>query len=119
VLRPASDEFGINAAAGALNSSWRVVVSFPLFDLAKDLAVARSGEGLDADSDPRVMRRRIAGIAWAPGALLVVLLGGWAGSWVIGIAGIIVLLIGLWLFAERADRISALVRRRLEKSGRR
>ena len=61
-------------------------MSFPLFDLAKDLAVARSGEGADADADPRVMRRRIAGIAWAPGAILVVLLAAWSGSWLIGVA---------------------------------
>jgi len=85
-------------------------MSFPLFDLAKDLAVARSGEGTEAD-DPRVLRRRIAGIAWAPGAILVVLLAAWSKSWLIGIAGIALLLIGLWLFAERAEQTAALARR--------
>jgi hypothetical protein len=90
-------------------------MSFPLFDLAKDLAVARSGEGGDAD-DSRVLRRRIAGIAWAPGAILVVLLAAWAHSWLIGIAGIALLLIGLWLFAERADQVVALARRSLRRT---
>jgi ABC-type nickel/cobalt efflux system permease component RcnA len=85
-------------------------MSFPLFDLAKDLAVARSGESTEAD-DPRVLRRRIAGIAWAPGAILVVLLAAWSKSWLIGIAGIALLLIGLWLFAERAEQTAALARR--------
>jgi hypothetical protein len=89
-------------------------MSFPLFDLAKDLAVARSGEGADAD-DPRVLRRRIAGIAWAPGAILVVLLAAWSSSWLIGVAGIALLLIGLWLFAERADQVVALARRSLRR----
>lgn len=89
-------------------------MSFPLFDLAKDLAVARSGEGADAD-DSRVMRRRIAGIAWAPGAILVVLLAAWSSSWLIGAAGIALLLIGLLLFAERADQVVALARRSLSR----
>lgn len=88
-------------------------MSFPLFDLAKDLAVARSGEG--ADADPRVLRRRIAGIAWAPGAILVVLLAAWSGSWLIGVAGIALLLVGLWLFAERASQLAALARRSLRR----
>jgi hypothetical protein len=87
-------------------------MSFPLFDLAKDLAVARSGEGGD---DARVLRRRIAGIAWAPGAILVVLLAAWSSSWLIGLAGIALLLIGLWLFAERADQVVALARRSLRR----
>lgn len=90
-------------------------MSFPLFDLAKDLAVARSGEGADADADPRFLRRRIAGIAWAPGAILIVFLAAWSGSWLIGIAGIALLLIGLWLFAERADQLVALARRSLRR----
>jgi len=85
-------------------------MSFPLFDLAKDLAIARSGEGTEAD-DPPVLRRRIAGIAWAPGAILVVLLAAWSKSWLIGIAGIALLLVGLWLFAERAEQTAALARR--------
>jgi ABC-type nickel/cobalt efflux system permease component RcnA len=88
-------------------------MSFPLFDLAKDLAVARSGE--DADADSRIMRRRIAGIAWAPGAILVVFLAAWSQSWLIGIAGIALLLIGLWLFAERATQLVALARRSFQR----
>ena len=89
-------------------------MSFPLFDLAKDLAVARSGEGTDGD-DSRVLRRRIAGIAWAPGAILIVLLAAWSSSWLVGVAGITMLLIGLWLFAERADQVVALARRNLRR----
>ena len=99
-----------NPSAGGVKSSWTVSMSFPLFDLAKDLAVARSGEGAEAD-DPRVLRRRIAGIAWAPGAILVVFLAAWSKSWLIAIAGIALLLIGLWLFAERAEQMAALARR--------
>jgi hypothetical protein len=90
-------------------------MSFPLFDLAKDLAVARSGEAADADSDPRIMRRRIAGIAWAPGAIVVVLLAAWSHNWLIGVSGIALLLIGLWLFAERASQLTALARRSLQR----
>jgi hypothetical protein len=86
-------------------------MSFPLFDLAKDLAVARSGEGAAGEADPRLLRRRIAGVVWAPGAILVVLLAAWSRSWLVGIAGIVLLLIGLWLFAERADQVVALARR--------
>ena len=99
-----------NPSAGGVKSSLTVSMSFPLFDLAKDLAVARSGEGAEAD-DPRVLRRRIAGIAWAPGAILVVFLAAWSKSWLIAIAGIALLLIGLWLFAERAEQMAALARR--------
>jgi hypothetical protein len=90
-------------------------VSFPLFDLAKDLAVARSGEGPDGGADDRLLRRRIAGIAWAPGAILVVFLAAWSRSWLVGIAGIVLLLIGLWLFAERADQVVALARRNFSR----
>ena len=89
-------------------------MSFPLFDLAKDLAVARSGEG-DRGADDRLLRRRIAGIAWAPGAILVVFLAAWSRSWLVGIAGIVLLLIGLWLFAERADQVVALARRNFSR----
>jgi hypothetical protein len=90
-------------------------MSFPLFDLAKDLAVARSGEGADSDSEPRILRRRIAGIAWAPGAILVVFLAAWSSSWLIGVAGIALLLVGLWLYAERADQLMVLARRSLRR----
>lgn len=90
-------------------------MSFPLFDLAKDLAVARSGAGPDGEADARLMRRRIAGIAWAPGAILVVFLAAWSRSWLIGIAGILLLLIGLWVFAERAEQVAALARRSLSR----
>jgi hypothetical protein len=92
-------------------------VSFPAFDLAKDLALARGGRGPGDDDDPRTLRRRIALIAWFPGAFLVWLLALSLGSWVVGVVGIIVLVIGLWLFAERGDLILALVRRRLPRTG--
>lgn len=47
------------------------------------------------------MRRRLAAIAWLPGAGLALALGGWTGSWEVGLTAFIVLIAALWLFAER------------------
>jgi hypothetical protein len=88
----------------------------PFADLMKDLALARGASGDGIDPDARAMRRRIAIIVWLPGAGIVAWLAGWAQSVALGVAGLAVLLISLWLFAERGDRIAARVRRRIGKT---
>lgn len=92
-------------------------MSFPLFDLYKDLAVAQSSPGPPDDPtkadevEARTLRRRLAAIMWVPGAAGVLFLAGWANSAVLGTAGFVVLLSGLWLFAERGDRVRGWLRR--------
>jgi hypothetical protein len=81
-------------------------VSFPLFDLYKDLAVAQSSPGPPEDPtkadevEARTLRRRLAAIMWVPGAAGALALGGWSGSVMVGVAAFVVLVAGLWLFAE-------------------
>jgi hypothetical protein len=92
-------------------------VSYQFVDLVKDLAVAQAGPGTDPDpvkaeaNEARTFRRRLAGLMWIPGAMAVLFLAGWANSAVLGVAGFVVVLVGLWLFAERSDRIAARIRR--------
>ena len=89
-------------------------MSFPLWDLAKDVAVARGG-GVGFDPmeqvEGRTMRRRLAAIGWIPGAGAALALGGWTHSWLVGLIAFVVLLTAMWLFAERGDRIWARIRR--------
>jgi hypothetical protein len=90
-------------------------MSFPLWDLAKDIAVARGGRvGFDPMDpvDSRTTRRRLAAIAWVPGAGAALVLGGWTHSWVIGLIAFAVLIAGLWLFTEGTGGIRARLRRR-------
>jgi hypothetical protein len=92
-------------------------MSFPLFDLYKDLAVAQSSPGPPDDPtkadevEARTLRRRLAAIMWIPGAAGALALGGWSGSAIVGVAAFAVLGAGLWMFAERGDRLAALIRR--------
>jgi hypothetical protein len=92
-------------------------MSYQFIDLVKDLAVAQAGPGTDPDPvkaeamEARVFRRRIAGLLWIPNLAAIVFLAGWANSAAAGIAAVVLLLVGLWLFAERGDRIAAWVRR--------
>ncbi len=92
-------------------------MSFPLFDLYKDLAVAQSSPGPPDDPtkadevEARTLRRRLAAIMWVPGAGAVLFLAGWANSAILGVACFVVLLTGLWLFAERGDRVRGWFRR--------
>ena len=60
-------------------------MSFPLFDLAKDLAVARAGD--NAPDPERTMKRRIAALLSIPAPVIAA--GGRAGipEWVVGGAG--------------------------------
>jgi hypothetical protein len=92
-------------------------MSFPLFDLYKDLAVAQASSGPPNDPtksdevEARLFRRRIAGLLWIPGLAGVVFLAGWADSVAVAVIGSALLLAGLWLFAERGDQIAARLRR--------
>lgn len=93
-------------------------MGFQFVDLVKDLAVAQAGRGADPDPakpeaiDARTFRRRIAGLAWIPGAMSVLFLAGWANSVIVGVAGFVILFVALWEYAERGDRIAALICRR-------
>jgi hypothetical protein len=92
-------------------------MGYQFLDLVKDLAVAQAGPGTDPDPDKaeameaRTFRRRLAGLMWIPGIVGILFLAGWANSAVLGVAGFVLLLVGLWLFAERGDRIRVWVRR--------
>ncbi len=92
-------------------------MGYQFVDLVKDLAVAQAGPGTDPDPDKaeameaRTFRRRVAGLMWVPGIVAILFLAGWANSAVLGVAGFVLLLVGLWLFAERGDRIAAWFRR--------
>jgi len=92
-------------------------MGYQFVDLVRDLAVAQAGPGTDPDPDKaeameaRTFRRRVAGLMWVPGIVAILFLAGWANSAVLGVAGFVLLLVGLWLFAERGDRIAAWFRR--------
>ena len=91
-------------------------MSFQLWDLAQDLAVARGGGAVKTDPmellEARTLRRRIAALAWIPGAGGIVYLAGWIDSWIVGVVGLTILLVALWLFAERPARLRTLIRKR-------
>ena len=92
-------------------------MGYQFTDLVKDLAVAQAGPGTDPDPvkaealEARTFRRRLAGLMWIPGIVGILFLAGWANSAILGVAGFVLLLVGLWLFAERGDRIAARMRR--------
>ena len=92
-------------------------MSFQFLDAVKALAVAQAGPGADPDPhkaeamEARTYRRRIAGLLWIPSATGVLFLAGWTNSAGVGVAGFVLVLVGLWLFAERGDRVAAWARR--------
>ena len=92
-------------------------MTYPFGDLVKDLAVAQAGPGTDPDPvkaeaiEARTFRRRLAGFLWIPGLAAILFLAIWARSAALGVAGFVLLLVGLWLFAERGDRIAGWTRR--------
>ena len=92
-------------------------MSFQFIDAVKALAVAQAGPGADPDPEKaeameaRTYRRRIAGLLWIPSATGVLFVAGWTNSARVGVAGFVMVLVGLWLFAERGDRIAAWIRR--------
>ena len=83
-------------------------MSWPLWDLAGDLAVARGGGAVKTDPMERVqgrnLRWRLAALAWIPGGFSAIALGSATGSWVIGLAAFVLLIAGLLLFASRGAR---------------
>jgi hypothetical protein len=93
-------------------------MSYPLWDLAGDLAVAQARPTTPIDPalaeavEARTLRRRIAAILWIPGAAGVLFVGGWSGSVIVGVVGFALLLVGLFLFAERGDRLAGWIRSR-------
>jgi hypothetical protein len=93
-------------------------MSLQFVEAVKDLAVAQAGMGIDPDpvkaeaNEARTFRRRLAGLMWIPGLMAILFLAGWTNSIVVGIAGVVLLLLGLWMFAEWGDRIRARMRRR-------
>jgi glycerophosphoryl diester phosphodiesterase len=92
-------------------------MSWQLYDLTQDLMVARGGSRTDADHDARFLRRRIASAAWLLGVGLIwLLVASLHYSWIVAVVGIVALVVGLWLFAERADQVSGFLEKRLRKS---
>ena len=91
-------------------------MSFPLWDLAGDLAVARGGNAVETDPlermEGRNLRRRVAALAWIPGAAVMVVLASLANNTFVTLALLGGLLLGLWLFAERWDQIVTRLRRK-------
>jgi hypothetical protein len=89
----------------------------PLSEMVKDLAIAQAASRGPVDPDQaeafeaRTFRRRVASMAWLPGVAVVLTVAGWLGSAPAGIAGFVVLLAALWIYAEHGDRIAARIRR--------
>ena len=91
-------------------------MSFPLWEVAQGLAVARGGGPVKTDSmeliDDRTLRRRLAALAWIPGAGGMLALARWTESWIVGVVGFSVLLVVLWVFAERPAGLCRAIRTR-------
>ena len=90
-------------------------MSNDLWDLAGDLAVARGGGRIRTDPmelvEGRTLRRRIAALLWIPAAAGAVGLASLAGSWIVGVLAIAVVILVLWIFADHFDWILARIRR--------
>jgi hypothetical protein len=88
-----------------------------LYEMVKDRATAQGASRGPIDPDQaeafeaRSFRRRVASIAWLPGVAVVLTVAGWLGSAPVGIAGFVVLLAALWIYAEHGDRVAARIRR--------
>jgi len=91
-------------------------MSFPLWDLAGDLAIARGGGPVKTDPmdrpDSRSLRRRVAALLWIPGAAAALALGSGTGLWWLSVPAFVVLIAGLWLFTAGTGGIRARLRRR-------
>jgi len=91
--------------------------SGPGLDLIKDLAIVQPSRGAKIDpalaeaAEALTFRRRIAAVSWLPGLAIVLTLAGWSGSAIVGLALLVILLVGLFVYAERGDRLVALLRR--------
>jgi hypothetical protein len=82
--------------------SWDHIVS-----ATQDLVFFRGVSADGSESSAKYSRRRIAATIWIPGLPVSLLLGAWTQSWEIALGAIVVLVIGLVVFAERGDRIGA------------
>lgn len=80
-------------------------MSFPLWDLAKDIAVARGGKAVKTDPMDRPsswsMRTRVAAMLSIPGMAVAAAVGSWFDNWVAGLAALIVVGAALWFYAAR------------------
>jgi hypothetical protein len=89
----------------------------PGLDLFKDLAIVQPSGGAQIDparaeaSEALAFRRRIAAVSWLPGLAIVLTLAAWSGSAAFGVALLVLLLVGLFVYAERGDRLAARIRR--------
>ena len=90
-------------------------MSFPLWDLAQDLAIARGGNGSDAEADTRFLKGRIAGVLWVPGAAGSIFLGVLTGSYLVGLLAFVAVVLGLATFVIGPRTIATFVRRRFAK----
>ena len=90
-------------------------MSFPLWDLAQDLAIARGGNGPDAEADTRFLKGRIAGVLWMPGAAGSIFLGGLTGSFLVGALTFVATVAALATFVIGPRNIAAFVRRRFAR----
>jgi hypothetical protein len=92
-------------------------MTIPTPDLYKELAIANAHGRPDADPEAeeifqaRSLRRRLAGLVWIPGTAVVLVVAGWTGSGVLAVLGLILLVVALWLYAERPKRVAALLKR--------
>ena len=100
-------------------------MTLPLTDLYKELAIANAHGRPDADPaaeeifQARAFRRRLAGLMWIPGAAVVLVVAGWTGSAVLGVAGLIALVIALWIYAERPAYLTTRLTEPLSRIARR
>lgn len=92
-------------------------MSFSLWDLSGDLAVARGAQNAnvspeEADAfEASFLRRRIASASSVFALAIAVFLGGWSNSGVIGVGFAVLAIAGLWIYAERPARVGRLFRR--------
>jgi hypothetical protein len=87
-------------------------MSFPLWDLAQDLAVARGGNGPETVADERFLKGRIAGVLWMPGAAGSIFLGVLAGSFLVGAVAFLAMVAALAMFVIGPRTVVAFARRR-------
>jgi hypothetical protein len=88
------------------------------FDMFRDLAILQPGKGkkpvdpaTDEAFEARGKRRRYAGLAWIPGLGVALTLAAWSGSAAFGVALLVVLVVGLFVYAERGDRLAVFIGR--------
>ena len=82
------------------------------FDAVADLSrVMRIPGSLNGKGDHRFVRGRIAMLVWLPSLIVLAMLSVWLQNAIPIVVGIPALLIGMWLFVGRSERVAALARR--------